>query len=262
MSTTRHGLAHEAMGGRGNTLGLRLRLHVQHLALDQLAVTCAAAATGDGAVAGGKCLGRDAPAPRGLRHQQLAHLRRGIEDRRAAVLERIASGRVALVGRERRIGGHDRDRIEGNRELFRGDLLQRGAHALAQLALAGEYRDGPVGPDADPRIEHRIAGEGSGQLRPFAGRRMGLRKGARREREREHQRPAPHEELAPRDLRQEVAVHFAPIRSRARPTARKMRMWVPQRQRFGSSAARISSSFAPGFFSSRACARIIIPGMQ
>ena len=48
----------------------------------------------------------------------------------------------------------------------------------------------------------------------------------------------------------------------ARRTARRMRMCVPQRHRFGSSAARIAASSGSRSCSRSACARIIMPGMQ
>ena len=50
--------------------------------------------------------------------------------------------------------------------------------------------------------------------------------------------------------------------SAARRTARRMRMWVPQRQRLGAIALRISASLGFGVRSSSACARMTMPAMQ
>src|ERR1700722_532312 len=48
----------------------------------------------------------------------------------------------------------------------------------------------------------------------------------------------------------------------ARCTARRMRIWVPQRHRLGSISARICSSVGLEFLRNSACARIIMPAMQ
>ena len=65
----------------------------------------------------------------------------------------MAAGGVAFVGGAAGIGGDDLDRLEGNIELFGGDLQERGLDALAEFDLAGEDRDRAVGVDADPGVE-------------------------------------------------------------------------------------------------------------
>jgi hypothetical protein len=49
--------------------------------------------------------------------------------------------------------GHQLDPLEGNVELFRGDLQERRLYTLPQLGLAGEDRDAAIGVDANPGIE-------------------------------------------------------------------------------------------------------------
>ncbi len=235
-------LAHETSRAHILELRLGLRAHVEVLAGDELRIRDAPAAFGmHRAVSRRQLPGRHAKAPRRLRDQQLPHLRRCMQDRRAAILERIAARGVALVGRALGVGGDERDALERNGELLGGDLLQRSLHALPQLRLAGEDGDAAVGADADPRVELGRSVEGARQLR----RLRLLRAGG--------------EELASR----KDGAHALPfINCAARPTARRIRMCVPQRHSPGESALRMSSSDAPGFFSSNAWARIIIPGMQ
>ena len=156
-------------------------------------------------------------------------------------------------------------------ELLGRHLNDCGLDALAELGFAGEDRDRAVRFDLDPRIEHGGRFEAAGKLR----RRFGLcadvlplgRRGAQRRRKREahDQCPAACQKVAP------LAIHVHPPFGRprlafmspaARSTARRMRMCVPQRQRFVFMCRRISALEGAGFVSSSACARIIIPGMQ
>ena len=53
-----------------------------------------------------------------------------------------------------------------------------------------------------------------------------------------------------------------PMAVAARRTARRMRIWVPQRQRLGAMCARSSASVGRMLRSSSACARMIMPAMQ
>ena len=91
----------------------------------------------------------------GFGQQDLAHLRRGEADRGATVLQGVAAGGIALVWRQRRVGGDQARTVETHRQLLGGDLQQGGLDALAKFRLPGEDRDVAVAVDADPRIQVR-----------------------------------------------------------------------------------------------------------
>ena len=80
-------------------------------------------------------------------------MRRGVLDRGAAILHRVAAGGIAFIGGQLGVGGDDLQRRKGNVEFFGGDLLERGLETLAKLGLAGEHRDRAVGIDPYPGIE-------------------------------------------------------------------------------------------------------------
>src|SRR2546423_10830009 len=96
-------------------------------------------------------------------YQDLASLCCGMAQRSAAVLKRMASGRVPLVGRPFGVGRYEFESVERDFELLRHDLRQRGLDALAEFRLAGESGDGSVGVDTNPGIEKRRAAEAPGQ---------------------------------------------------------------------------------------------------
>jgi hypothetical protein len=102
---------------------------------------------------------------------------------------------------------HQADALEIHVELVGRDLRERGADALAELDLAGEDGHRAVRVDAQPRVEHAVAGEAAGQ----AGRGRGLRECI--ERKRDHQRAAGFEESA---ARSHDCISFAAFAPRAR----------------------------------------------
>ena len=197
----RHRLAHH-LEGRG-ILQFRtgLRLHMQHVAGNEVAITETLAIGRDHrAVFGAEIFDRQIATPRGFRHQKLADLRRRVLDRGAAVLHGLAAGRVALIGGAVRIGRDDLERRKGNVEFFGGDLLKRGLETLPQLGLAGEHRDAAIGIDADPGIQERRVLQAARKARRFRRRRGGggsriLREGIAK-READDQRAAAREHAA------------------------------------------------------------------
>src|SRR5580704_6739320 len=149
----------------------------------------------------------------------------------------MAAGGVALIGGAARIGRNHLDGFEGNVEFLGRDLLEGGLKTLAEFDLAGEGRDAAVGVDADPGIQIGSRGKTAWRFRRRYRRgRLILRKSLR-QREADDQRAAAGEHLAA--VENEGAVHCALlwpleasavcIRCAARCTARRMRMWVPQR---------------------------------
>ena len=153
----------------------------------------------------------------------------------------MAAGSIAFIGGELRVGGDDLQRREGNVEFFSRDLLEGGLETLAEFGLAGEYRDRAVGIDPDPGIEIGRRREASGR---FWRRRRGrsglvLREGTG-QRETDDQRAAARKHAAA--IENDRGVHRAlprwfgdssavSISRAARCTARRMRIWVPQRHR-------------------------------
>ena len=88
--------------------------------------------------------------------QDRAHFGGGHAQRRAAVLDRLATGGLSLVRRLTGIAGDHLDAGQRQIELFGCDLRERGEDALPQLDLAGEDGRGAVGIDADPTVEPAI----------------------------------------------------------------------------------------------------------
>src|SRR5436190_21221361 len=138
--------------------------------------------------------------------------------RGGAVLHRVAASGVALVRRQRGVGGNEFDRLHVDAELLGRDLEDGGLDALAELRFAGEDADLAVGADLQPRVELRGAIERAGELLCRG------RHGAR-----DNERTALLEKLLP--------VHdLLFISSPARAAAWTMSMCVPQRQWSVSSA--------------------------
>jgi len=163
-----------ALGGR-NQLGLRRRPHMQQRIADQFAVAEAAAVIGDDrAVFCGEAGGRHLQQRRGPADQQRTRLRRGIHDRGAAVLHRMAAGGVAFVRGQRRIGRDEADHARRDDQFLGRQLDEGGLQSLAQFGLAGEDGDVAAAADPDPGIEHRIFGKIARQSGPSRRRRSGV----------------------------------------------------------------------------------------
>jgi hypothetical protein len=142
-------------------------------------------------------------------------------------LDRLAAGGIPFIGGQIGVAGLQQNAFGRDLELLGGDLQHRGQHALANLDPAGRDRDTAGRWKPDPLIEARIAGQQ---------RRKCL-----------------------------LGVHRAApsrIRAAARSTARRMRMWLPQRQMLSSSAWAISARDGDGLWSSKALAEIRMPGRQ
>src|SRR5437763_10427249 len=233
-----------------------------------------------GRVCGFEPIGRHVQLAGRLEYQDLASLCRGMAQRSAAVLKRMASGRVPLVGRAFGVGRYEFESVERDFELLRHDLRQRGLDALAEFRLAGESGDGSVGVDTNPGIEKRRAAEAPGQpgsgADGFQTSRF-LSRRDRREGKADDQRAGAPQHGAPRNadvalpgsesLRGShgfTALSDPPLcmSLAARRTARRIRACVPHRHRWDCSWVRISASEAWAFFCSNACARMIMPGMQ
>src|SRR5262249_42387793 len=175
---------------------------------------------------------------------------------RAAVLDRLAAGGLALVRRAPGVAGNHRNTGKRQIELLGRDLLQRRENALPQLDLAGEDRGGAVGVDPDPAVEPPVvlqaAREPGGLLAQCR---------LRVERERNDQGAEACGEFASVEC---GSVHgqVLPLVSAARSTARMMRLWVPQRQRLPASAVRTSPSLGCGLRSSSSFAAMVMPFVQ
>ncbi len=83
----------------------------------------------------------------GFRHQRLPRGRRGVAQLQAAGLDAEAAPGLALVRRERGVAFDDLHRTERHVQLVGGDLHQRGAHAGAEIDLAGIDRHDALGID-------------------------------------------------------------------------------------------------------------------
>src|SRR5687767_7402975 len=99
---------------------------------------------------------------RRLRKKQLAHLRRRVADRSAAVLHRLAASGESFIRSTARICGNQVDVRRYDIECFSRDLDQRGADALPELGLAGEGGDRATRIDAGPAVEETILVEATG----------------------------------------------------------------------------------------------------
>ena len=171
------------------------------------------------------------------------------------------------------VSGDETELAEIGVQLLGGDLQQRRLDALSELGFAGKDGDRTVSVDADPRIEKRRLLEAAGQRwrrwlwRWRLRRRVSCAKSSPLDEKLKISAPDPASTarretmVGPLLIRHLRPALFASVFA-ARWTARRMRIWVPQRHRLGSSQARISASLAVGFFCSSACARIIMPGMQ
>ena len=219
------------------------------------------------AVAQGQGVLGDLEALRRHPGQDEAHLGGGVAQRGAAVLHRVAAGRITFVRGARGVGGDQADAARVHLQFLGRHLQQGGLDALPQFGLAGEDGDGVVCLDADPGVEPGFLFQAAGQPAFLAlGAALALRPG-RRQRERQGQGAGGSQQAAPARVWQ-GRVHERPPAGcllkvfAARRTARRMRMWVPQRHRFGIMWLRICSSVGLGFLSSRACARMIMPAMQ
>ncbi len=159
----------------------------------------------------------------------------------------MAARRVALVGRARGIGGDELDAL-------RLDPSSSAAIWISAVLMPCPSSALPVNtvmlPSASMRIQESSSGvvfEAAGERRPAAAWRQRLRVPSEKL---DDQRTAGSETASRRDSvmasRGDTAVDAigsasgvwqdfrARIASRARRTARRMRMWVPQRQRLGS----------------------------
>ena len=259
MSSRGNRLADDPVGGRGlrRHLGGGFALEVDlrgEFAVGHLA----AVGRADHAVRDLQRVGRDAELLGGEIDQDRAHLGAGEPQRQPAVLDRLAAGGQALVGRLAGVAGDHREPRERQVELLRRDLRERGQDALAEFDLAGEHRRGAVGVDAEPGIEPAVALQAAGQA--AAAGRLRSKVGGR-EREGEHDAASPLVKLR-RERVGAFMVRSSPCRWAARSTAPMMRLWVPQRQRLPASACRTSASFARGLRSSNSLADMIMPLMQ
>src|ERR1035437_10926313 len=249
------------------------------LAVDQLAISEATAVFGADFAALHRQLFRGNIQPTGRQaDEDLPDLRCGVHDGGPAVLHRVACCGVACVRSALRVGRDEIDPIEINREFLGRDLNQRGFYALPQFRLAGEHGAASIGVDANPGVEHRLICEAS-RKRSF--RWLGIRSSVialsakllRQKRETYDQRTPAREKMASGEecsgdgINHRLAPFALPLdvfcRALAgRTTARRLRMCVPHRHRFGLRGSRMSASEADGFFSSSAWARMIMPGMQ
>src|SRR5262249_33487292 len=186
--------------------------------------------------------------------QNRARFGGGHAQRRPAILDRLATGGLSLVRRLAGVAGGHLYAGQRQIELLGGDLGERGEDALPQFDLAGENLRGAVGIDADPTVEPTIGLQAPGQ--PFLPARK-----LRIEREGDDDGTEAGGEFAPIESGS-VHGHVLPFAWAARSTARMMRLWVPQRQRFPASAARTSGSLGRGLRSSSSFADMIMPLMQ
>ena len=167
-----------------------VELDLEHLAADQLAIADAAIAGADDAVGHAQLFRLGVEALRRLLDQRRARGRRRVADLHAAGLDGEAAPGRALVGRERGIALDDAHGVERHVELLGGHLRERGAHAGAEIDLAGIDRDAAARVDGEERVD---LGD---RQRPLRRRLLGERcRGA--EREADDQRAAALEQIAP-----------------------------------------------------------------
>ena len=159
--------------------------------------------------------------------KQRAHLGASHAQRDAAELDRLAARGIAFIGGQIGVPGLQQDAIRGDVEFLRGDLQHRGQHPLADFDPAGRDCDAAACRESDPPVEAWIGGEQRRQGRCHAHRTAPSR-----------------------------------IKRAARSTARRMRMWLPQRQMLSSSASAISFRDGDGLRPSNALAEIRMPGRQ
>ena len=133
----------------------------------------------------------------------------GMAQRDAAVLDREAAGGHPLVRAVRRRGRRRRDAGETHVQLVRRDLAERGQDPLAELHLARGDGDAAIGRESQPSRQAAVRRGGCPAVRGLPSSPSG-------------RKPKPRLTL-----------------SRRPGSARMIRLWLPQRQRCGSSAARI-----------------------
>ena len=197
--------------------------------------------------------GRGIPARGGGADQQHAHIGGRVADGRAAVLHRVAARGQSLIRRAGGIRCHHRYMGRRHIQFLGRHLQQRRLYALAQFGLPGKDGDPPLGVDSNPGIEPGSAFEASGQVwrnRGRAGAALAaagqLGQGFWREGER-HDQSSVFQEGAPGKDRAGPHGCCSFFRlSAAHRTARRMRIWVPQRQRFVCMCRRISASVGEG----------------
>ncbi len=159
-------LADDLVGGRRLRLCLSRDLAMEIGVAGQIAIAhLAAVRRADDTIRHRKRRGIDAEALGREFDENLAHLRASEAQRNAAVFDRLAAGGHAFIGGFLGIAGNHVQARERQVEFFRRDLRQGGGDALPQFDLAGADRRGAVRIDADPGIEHAVAGEASGQRR-------------------------------------------------------------------------------------------------
>ena len=146
----------------------------------------------------------------------------------AAELDRLAARGIALVWGGLGVAALQPDAPEADLEFLGRNLAQRGQHSLADFDPAGRDRDPARLAEPNPLIEPRVL---------FEKRRQPWNVGAH---------PA-----SP-----------AQIRRAASATARRMRGWLPQRQRWSSRAVAISAREGAGLLPSKALAEIRMPDRQ
>ena len=207
-------------------------------------------------------LGREIEQSRLAGRRRVADLRPGIADRAAAI-------RRALVDRVRGGAHHDIEPVDREIEFFGGDLRERRLGAGADIDLAGEEGDGVVGMHREPGGKLAGVRRHAARDRPCIRRRFvrGQHIGRVEQAEGNDQAAREFEQAAPAEGCGHVVHCFSPTPAAgsllaARSTARRMRIWVPQRHRLPSSACLMSSRVGCGFCSSSAWAVMIMPPMQ
>src|SRR5665811_54035 len=177
--------------------------------------------------------------------------------------DRRRRGGDALIWHHVGITGDNAHLRKRRGKLLGADLLEGSQDAVADLHAPGKEGDVAILVDAQPAVELRgkIALLVGGPLRIFRLFRSGERRSCPpRQREADHDGPSALQEATTGN---DGAAHDVVTPSlAARFTARRMRVWVPQRQRLPASALRISSSPGLGLSVSRAWALIIMPEMQ
>ena len=104
--------------------------------------------------------GRDAEAFRGAVEQFVARGEGGGPDLGASALHRSAAGGKAVVGSGRGVAVAHADTVRVQGQFLAADQGERIAQPLAELHLAGQYGDGPVG--LEPQPFRDAAGHGAG----------------------------------------------------------------------------------------------------
>ena len=242
-------------------LGLR-RLGVvdrerKGLAADQLAIADGFAAAADGPGGDRELVRLDAELRRREIEQRTSRHRRGVANLHAADLDREAAECRPLIRRQRRVALDDLNPVERHVELVGHDLRQRGAHAGAEIDLAGidgHHAGGIDGEKGIDRSERHRLGRG-GRLRERRARPS-------EEGEADDERTAALEQVAARS--DEIFAHgyLACARPAARWTALTTRAWLPQRHRLPVSAFLMSASLGLRFVARKAAASMIMPLVQ